>query len=280
MTSAKRKLPLKARRRRARVLALAFTVLLLFSGAALTLFGVQRPEVNINAVSITGVRYVREDLLRRMVNDLLEGSYFFLVPRTSIFFYPRTALMRSARELFPAIKDISITRNGFTALAVSLTERETAALWCLPPSAASTAQADASSPNASPCYLMDEGGFVFAKAGNELDSALHIYSGGLSADPLAAVFLDGGYAALERFVADIARVTGRRPSMIFVDEHDDVFVSFAEGGELRFAREDADDTLLENIASVFSSSRFKTSESLDYADFRFGSKIYVKFVGE
>lgn len=274
------------------MLALATLVFLAASGAVLAFIGVHRPEVNIASVSITGAGYVREDLLHRMVNDMLNGSYFFLVPRTSIFFYPRTALLKSARELFPAIKDISITRDGFTALAISLTEREIAALWCLPAAsgdmaeaglsaATSTAEVRSSISNTSPCYLMDEDGFVFAKTDDERNVALRVYSGGLSADPLAAVFLGGGYAALEKFVADIARVIGRTPFTISVDGNDDVSVSFSEGGDVRFAREDIDNALLENIASVFSSRRFQEDgEKLKYADFRFGSKIYVKFEGE
>jgi hypothetical protein len=51
-----------------------------------------------------------------------------------------------------------------------------------------------------------------------------------------------------------------------------------QGGTLKFVRTADRPVLLDNIASIFSARGLSASETLDYADFRFGDKVYVKFL--
>lgn len=268
MPPTKRKPSLKERRRRKRFVIFFLSAVVVVSFFVLAVIGLRMPDVNISSVVVHGAKYAREDLVQQFASSMLEGSYFFLIPRSSIFVYPKTAMARDALSLFPSVKEISITRNGFTALSISLTERTPAALWC------------ASFASTSPCYVMDDGGFVFAKADSEQSADLLAYLGNLSGDPLAATFLHGDYEPLDTFVGDIGHATERDLFAVSIDENDDVTVFFKSGGELRFARKDMSDVLLESIASVFASDRFHSDDTLEYADFRFGNKIYVKFEGE
>jgi len=267
MPKGKRKLTLKQRRERARTLIVfggVFAFAVLIGGG---IFGLHRPEVTIASVEVEGAHYTREDLVQQFATSMLKGSYFFLIPRSSTFFYPRHAMIRDAQGLFPAVQSIEIRRDHFTSLHIRITERETSAWWCTSLSSSTS------------CYLMDEHGFIFTKAEESRNDVL-VYTGGVTAQPPATTFLNGGYASLSVFVADTAQATGRTPESVSVDEHEDVTIFFKEGGELRFSYQSAHDALLENIASVFASRRFHSDEILEYADFRFGNKIYVKFKGE
>ncbi|MFQ5541157.1 MAG: cell division protein FtsQ/DivIB, partial [Candidatus Paceibacteria bacterium] len=229
------------------------------------IIGLRQPEVNIQTVTVRGTHYANEQILRHLINNALAGHYLFFIPKTSTFLYPRQAIERDALALFPAVESLDIRRDSFTALSVFVLERKTDALWCH--SFAST----------SPCYLMDETGVVFEKTDTRYESLI-TYTGPMGAgSPLGAAFMSGDYPALRVFVHDIERATGRTARTVSLDEHEDITVMFGEGGELRYARKDASDALLQNIASVFASSRFRSDDELEYADFRFGNKVYVKF---
>lgn len=287
MPPKKKKRPLKERRRRARMLALfalAFTVLALLASAVI---GLRRPEVTIASVEVFGTRIAREDLVHRQVTDLLHGSYLFLIPRANTFFYPHARIVKDIKSTFLPVKDVRVSRSGFTALSVRVEERAPAALWCRPASPSAPTAGPAAEPEelaaatSARCFLMDEDGFVFAPAqGDTAPAELPRFLGKLSADPLGETYLSGSLGTLRIFLDKLARAAKRTPGEVLVDEHDDVYVRFAEGGEVRFTRADQSDALLDNIASVFASSRFDAGDTLEYADFRFGSKIYVKFEGE
>jgi hypothetical protein len=55
-------------------------------------------------------------------------------------------------------------------------------------------------------------------------------------------------------------------------------LTFVEGGTLRFVRTGDTGATLANIASVFGSETFRSDRLFEYADFRYGDKVYVKFL--
>jgi hypothetical protein len=139
-----------------------------------------------------------------------------------------------------------------------VTERAPVARWCL----------------SEQCYFMDDTGMIFGKA----DSVSGVeYSGLLTGDPEGQVFLDGGFPLLADFVARLPRATARTPVSVLIDENNDVDVAFQEGGVLKFNRTGDRTALLDTITTTFASKQFKSGASFDYADFRFGNKVYVKW---
>jgi len=267
MPSHKKRVSLQERRRRRALLAYGLGFVAAVSLLVATVFASRMPEVNIASVSVSEGAYVRSDLLQKLALDMLGGHYFFVIPRSNTFIYPKTSITQDALTLFPALKDITVRRNGFTALSITFTERTPDAEWCR--GVGSTSE----------CFLMDADGFVFTRS-HLPNETLRTYSGAISGEPIGTTFLNSGYPALERFVSDIERATNRSARSVSVDANSDVFVVFADGGELRFARSRLGNALLESINSVFASPRFHSEERLEYADFRFGNKIYMKFEGE
>lgn len=265
--AASRKLRLQERRRRKKIILVALVSVTGLALCAGVVYGLWRPEVNINSIHVEGAAYANQALIEKMARGMLEGTYFFLVPRSNAFLYPQTALEKDLYSLFPAVKEAQFFRVGLTELSIVVTERAPDALWCV-----SLPKED----SIPPCYFMDETGFIFYKAENA-DAPLRTYTGGVENEPLKQTFFNGEYARLKDFVDDVGRATERTPVSVRVDEHGDVSIFFTEGGELRFAYKNADDALLENIESVFSSRKLNSEEVLEYADFRFGNKIYVKF---
>jgi hypothetical protein len=266
MRNTAKKLSLKERRRRARlwiVSGAAVLLLAVFVGAA---FALRSSTVTIASVAVVGQTYTRADLVEDVVWSKLHGSYFFIIPRASAFFYPKQEIKKEIESLFVSVRSADITREGFTGLTVSITDRQPDALWCEGEEAVGA------------CYFMDEEGVVFLRA--ETESSLLRFGGALSGDPLRQSYLAGSYASLSGFLKKLNGATGRTPERVFVDSNEDVSVFFKEGGVVLFTKGGVDDALLDNIASVFVSRRLKDDATLDYADFRFGNKVYVKFKGE
>lgn len=264
----KKKLSLKERRQRRRVFlisSLAVVGLTLVVGA---LFGIQHSSVRIAEVAIVGVERAPHDLIQKSVSDTLVGSYFFIIPKNSIFFFPKSSIEKTLRNSFHVVNEVSVVRSRLNAIAVKVKERTPIALWC-----------GSESVEAENCFLMDSSGYVFMKAQNPPTDLIHFVGGGVS-KPLGDIFLEGEFETLRAYVGNLKVATDRTPHIVSVDAYGDVRVIFAEGGELRFTSRNASSALLDNIASVFASRRFETEEVLEYADFRFGNKIYVKFVGE
>lgn len=272
MPSKKKKRPLKDRRRRARLLLAAALASVLLSLVVGALIGLRRPEIAIQSVEVSGTHYTRADLVKQGADDLLAGYYFFLIPRANAFFYPHDRIVKDIMGLFKPVQDVRVYRDGFTSLRVDITERTPIALWCGPGEAPPD------------CFLMDEGGFVFNVGEAASSSPFVRYEGRLSGDlggsPLGNTYLPGEFAAFREFLGKLALATGRTIVRVSVDEYEDVFVFFKEGGEIRFTKAGMRASLLDNIASVFASDRFHSDDVFEYADFRFGSKIYVKFEGE
>lgn len=265
-SSPKRKLTLKERRRRARLFivygALGVLVTVLIASAV----GLRHPRVTIQTISVSPLQFSRSELVSTAVEELLLGSYFFLIPKNSGFFVPIKKIEDTIQKQFHSVQSITVERDGFSKLALTIEERVPDALWC--DSFEETAR----------CFIMDERGFIFAPRREE--RALRVFSGSISRDPMGETFLNGEFPRLREFLVTLSQVTKKTPKYIRVDEHGDVWVSLVEGGEVRFVLSDMSVALSDSIASVFASRRFTSGETLEYADFRFGNKVYVKFVGE
>lgn len=262
----KRKSVLKKKRERTR--SVVFILITLLIGAIFVgvWFGARLPEVTITEVRVDGTHFIEAGAVREVVYETLSGSYLWLIPHVNSLLYPNRKVERTLEEVFLPINLVDVSRDGFTTLVVAIEERQEVAVWC------------ASRASTTPCYLMDNTGLLFETG--ERSTAMVTYSGGVAGKPLGAHFLNHEFPTLQMFLEDMHTATRRSPEAVVVDEYDDMYVYFKEGGELRFVRDYEPQLLLDNIASVFGSGRFQTEERLEYVDFRFGSKVYVKFVGE
>lgn len=220
-------------------------------------YALRLPSVTIHTVTVSDGDFVDTRAVQGTVTDMLAGSYAFLIPRTFALSYPRTSIVAAIRSSFPAVKDVTVERRGLTALTVALTERVPVARWC-----------------SGTCYFMDEGGMIFAPADSV--SGL-VYEGPIEGDPVGQAYLDGEFPALAGFVARLDVATGLTPLSVSVDATDDVAVTFAEGGSMRFSRMQDLASLEDSIRTTFASKQFAAHQALDYVDFRFGSSVYVKW---
>ena len=274
------KLRLKDRRRRLVWVKVAVGVSVTAIAVAAIFYVSHLPRMTVAQVDVSGTGLVSADDVRALVAKHLAGSYAFIVPRANALAAPLGVIRNDIQKTFPPVASASVFRKNLTTLGVVVTERKAGALWCAgAPSGelatySSTSTPAGKAPGA--CYLMDQGGFVFASGAT---TTLVRFYGDISApEPVGGTYLEGGFVSLEKELAGIASSIQKTPREVLVDNGgEDVSVAFAEGGVVRFVRTTDSQLMVENIASVFASQSFKENTAFEYADFRFGDKVYVKF---
>jgi cell division septal protein FtsQ len=238
-------------------------VLLVLAGA----FYVARlPSLMIADVEVRGAELVDAAKVRELVERELEGTYALLIPRANAFFAPRGEIEKLIKESFPPVASVTLSHRELETLVVTLAERTPSGVWCQ------------MAEDGGYCYLMDKGGYIYALA--ETREGHVRYSGDVTGEPVGQTYLSGTFKELHAFVEETGKTLNLVPASVLVEANGDAALTFTDGGVLRFVRTGDTEATLTNIASVFASQGFKSGRQFEYADFRYGNKVYVKFVGE
>jgi hypothetical protein len=264
---------LRERRKRRQQLVVGLVVLSVVFVIA-TLIGVTwLPFLQIRAVDVSGVTTVPQDQVERFAASELVGTYGYVIPRRNIFFYPKLTIQSTLLQEFPSFATVNVHTVNFHALSVAVTERQPAALWCGPSSAATTASA--SSTQSGPCFLMDSNGTIYAPAVVYSGDAYRRYFGGANDGALPRQFLTTQQSRSLSALAD--SLSQQHPvQTVTVDENNDVYITFTNGFMLIFALSDGSADVLERFSLALQADPFTTHplEDFAYLDLRFGKKLF------
>lgn len=281
---------LKARRQKARVRfgQIALVVLaLLFAGLVFLLW---QPMFRIQTVEVEGPHTVE---VGTSALAALQGTYFYVLPRNSIFIYPEISLREQVLATFPDIVAVAVSRESFTSLRIKGVPRTSAFVWC---------GTTALTPEG--CYEADAEGYVFA--------ALQTPDAALASDTLTLAkqalppspIPDSGqlliYAPLVEDVNEDG--TPIRARVVGAERIPDALRFVKAMSQLNVAivsveiREDEADLYTpagtrityimgtEEAAAALAASAFPSldvsSGALSYVDLRFNGKVYIKRRGE
>jgi len=265
---------LSARRRlRRRRAFFAFGILFLIVLGAI-IYGLWQNSVRISRVQIFGPPSLEilgvasaGDSLSSFAMQTIQGSYFGIIPRDSIFFFPESHIRAGILSNHPEFAAVSIFRNGLTGLSIKTDNRIPVARWCgSAPSSATT----------SDCYFFDAKGFIysaaasstspinpfivyesFANEGNPIGSTLPNFSDLPSAFDFAR--------QIETLGSSVVSISFRN------DEVDDYLAS---GTRITYVLGDEQNAF---TALVSARANLNFSDgSLDYVDVRFDGKMYIK----
>lgn len=144
---------LKERRKQKRSAAryVFFGLLIAIIAVAITLLW--QPFLRIQEVSARGPG---AETVSSIARSQLNGTYFFILPRNSVFLIPGEDIRAAVLDAHPEIAALSISRTSFTSLQIVATARANTFIWCgvvIDPRAPSQA-----------CYDVDIEGLIFRPA--------------------------------------------------------------------------------------------------------------------
>ncbi len=254
-----------------RALAVAAVLIL----GALIVWGVSwasyLPQFSIRTVSVLGAERVPTPLIQNYVESILHDGSHPTFSRSNIILYPRASIEKAVESFFPRIKSASISRGSLlaTAIAVVVEERTTFARWC----------------TLTQCYVMDEGGFVFAEFSGNTNSAStthYIFRGGIESDenPIGQRFAPAHLPGILVLLTLLGQA-GFHPLGGSIDNEQDLSILFKEGFALKVSFGQDANTLTKNLELVLSSEVLKEKKGqLEYIDLRFDNRVYYKMRGE
>ena len=274
--SPRRRSPLRTRRRKIR--ALIFFGALVLAGAIV--YGVSvvsyLPRLTIQTIEVGGAKEVSASSISNYVETELSDGSRRILSRSNIFLYPRASLEKAVTDTFPRIRTAAISRPSLFAQTITVVvgEREPYARWC----------------DGEECYLMDDGGFIFATASTSTDTIRtpYIFTGaaGTSTPPIGQRFLAGRFVGVLALLDRLGQAGWSAESVSVENERDfEAKVSPASGTEkgfiVRVSFGNDGETVVKNLQLVLSSDVLRGKESeLEYVDLRFGNRVYYKLKGD
>ncbi len=260
----------KRRLKRRRRMILIFICILFLIAGIIGIFHI--PALRIKSVKVAGVETIPENALESLIKDNLAGSYFFLIPKDSIFFYPKRSIEGTVTDTYPEIKDVGVSLSNLTTLSSSVSERHQIGVWCK---------------EEITCYFLDDTGYLFENAPQISGNVYFTYRGdlvsGTSTDALKGSFLDEAtFKKLNTFIQALKDLHVFTPIAFTKTAQGEGVISTEEGVDIRINTVSDISATLENLTSALGSSSLqdpKTRASLEYIDLRFSNKIYYKLKG-
>ncbi len=253
--------PLKKRRKKAKkalFVALSIAAALLL---VLLVIAAWQPAFRINDVVAEGPH---AEEARGQAAAELRGTYFFVLPRNSLFFIPERDIRARLLAAYPDVEAVSMKSKGLQTIAITLVPRAEAFVWC------GTARA-----LEHPCYSANAEGLLFAETatttallrmygpieGQEGESPIR---GRLAHAPRVSEALRF-VKAMQTLGADVAELT-------FREDEADLYTEAGTRITYVLGREEEAAGI---AASVFPQLALNDG-SIQYVDLRFSGKAYFK----
>ena len=226
-------------------------------------------RINIVDINIKGNSAIATYALQKFTEDKLSGNYAYVFPKSNILLYPRKDIQKSLSDSFKEIKKVDVSFESLQSISISIEERKPYALYCGDQVSTST-----------DCYFLDEDGLIFTEAPEFSGNVYLKYFGELGlSDPIGQNFMQTDeFRGLNFFLVSLVKMD-LKPIIFHIINKDDFEIQLESGGKILFGKDQNLSDIYENIQSVFNGDEFdkENLSTLDYADFRFGNKVYFKF---
>lgn len=265
------RLATRRRTRRRRSLIASGVLLLIISG--IIVYGLRQDAVRISHIEVFGT----DTPLTQYATSAMQGSYFGIIPRDSIFFFPESSIRAAILADHLDIAAISIFRSGLDSISIKVNDRAPIARWC---GLAPTIGIDEY------CYIFDASGFIYgadfstetppAGTSTPTINSFRLYAPleGNTLEPLRATL---AYAELLPGVFDLARqltTFGSPVTSIVITSDEEVNDYLASGTRVTYVLGHEQDAF---TALVSARANMNLADgSIEYVDLRFDGKVYLK----
>jgi hypothetical protein len=255
-----------------------FMMIIILSG---TVYLLRLDKFQIKKVVVTGNVTLSETEIEEYINTLIDSKYFFIIPKTSTFLYPKDKITEKTKNKFLRIHNLDMDIEAFTYLNVKVKERQAVAKWCNPVE----------------CFFIDDTGYVFSKeftGSGEVDgkSTFIVSTSSPESDILIITGMDEviGSDPFGKNIIDAKRLSsmidisvqiesmGMKIREVEYRSYDEIIFKIFGSGRIIFNERRTFDESINNLKTAIKSDVFKNKLSdFEYIDTRFGNKVFYKF---
>lgn len=230
----------------------------------------------INSINISGADSVSIQNIEKTVKSSIDGSYLYIIPRSSFIFYPKSKIRNILINDYPEIKDLDIKIKGLTNLNIDIDERKPEVIVC---------EGFRNDENDGSCYYSDAGGFVYGKAASTTDSNYFKYyvNQNSTTTIMGSYFTRGTkFIELQKFIRDIANSGIKANGILVSDDNSyELYIeNFDESDAIVYFddRTSFDKTLLNLVVfwknAVNKKIGLSVVPNFDYINLRFGNNVF------
>lgn len=157
------------KRRKKRIGAIVISVLLVLGIGIGGVLVARIPFIQIKEIEVSGTSRASHEKVQAVIKEKLIGTYFSLIPRTNILFFPKEESEVALKKEFKDIENISIKRKGFSKINVELGGMIAAALVC------EGFHQDEIEEMAN-CFYADKAGYVFSRVSTSTSFSVPVAS--------------------------------------------------------------------------------------------------------
>lgn len=274
--------PSKLRRRRQKIFAIKVLgcFLLLIGFVFLFSWLSKMSAIQIVEIKVSGNSAVEENEIKKLITEEISKTYFGLFSKNSRFLYPKNKIEEKILNDLKEIEKIEIKSKGLKAMTVSVTERKPDSVWCADKD--NNAE-NKNSKNADSCYFLDKEGMIFSNA-PDFSGGTYIHYYGLigTSTPIGKTYFPSfKFKEINSFLNSLKGL-GVIISEFRAETENDYEIYLENGSRIIFDDKQSFEKTLANLESILSEigigKGLSTSSSikLDYADLRFGNKIFYK----
>jgi hypothetical protein len=220
--------------------------------------------ITISEVEVAGSEIVDATLIEELVYTELEGKYWYVFPKKSTILYPKQVIKSALLKNFPRLKSVDISLDGLKKLNVVVTERTIAGIFCT---------------DDEKCFVMDEGGYIFAEAPGFSGDVYPRYLGPWQDNPIGEYFLDDDLRQSLKLFRDGLIKLSLSPNSIYVDNRE-AKANYDGGKEILFSLDDDPLQILSNLESVLNDKNVGAYENgillVRRIDLRYGNKVILQ----
>ena len=224
------------------------------------------PYLQVEKIEISGNSLVAGDDLIGRIKAKLKGKYFGLFPKTNIFIMPQGKILTELPQELKRIKNITLDKKYFGAIAVKIEERNNSAIYC----------------EAENCAYADESGFVFEKA-PYFSGAVFLklidqrITGKTAEDFIGSSFIEEmEFKKILKFAGLAAQIGDGIAEVILKKENIYEFYT-QEGWKIVLNDKNEPQSAYLNLITALEFNIKDKRTKLDYIDLRLGNKIYFKY---
>lgn len=247
-----------------------------------------RPEVRVSKVILKGGVLVKESQVSEKVFEYTSGSYIFLFPKNSSFWYPKAKLAQYLKTNFRRIENISIDLSDFRTMVVTIEERKPFGIWCdkfVTKIDISTTTEEKSNSYQN-CFFLDQNSTIFSEAPYFSGDAYFKYYGSIgTTTPIGNYYIASTteFNEINDFI-DAVRKMYVHPLYLVAKDDGSYSLVVSGNGEILFDMKKPLSEVSQNLQSLLKTPNLSTSTNRDlpieYIDLRYGNKLFYKLKGE